>query len=137
MPREYNKFVQYPDLKKELILDYQNFMPQDTIRAKYKTAYETYKKVLVAEGIWDNDRHRKGTILSGKRKRKSKTENLLNRSPNSDYWIGMLLADGTISTLRNQITLGLKDLDHIQKFHSYLDEDLSADPCCCSPITIF
>jgi hypothetical protein len=123
MPREYIKFNNNPKLKQNLIDDYLNNMPQNQIKAKYKTAYETYKKVLITEGVWDEDRHYKSNKASGFRRRKSNAEKLLVRNSESDYWLGILLADGTISEKRNLITLGLKDLDHIQKFHCFLESN--------------
>lgn len=41
-------------------------------------------------------------------------------APQKAYWLGMFYADGTVSSKTNQISLTLKDLEHVEKFRAAL-----------------
>lgn len=54
-------------------------------------------------------------------KRFNKAKKLLNKSPESYYWLGMLMADGSFS--HKCITLISKDIDNLERFKCFLEID--------------
>lgn len=56
--------------------------------------------------------------------KKSDLENLLEETPESYYWLGFLLADGTfiLNPRGNKITLGVseKDVEHLKKYKDFI-----------------
>lgn len=46
---------------------------------------------------------------------------LLNESPETYYWLGFLVADGTVSTTRLRLTVAIKDKPHLLKFAKYIN----------------
>jgi hypothetical protein len=55
--------------------------------------------------------------------RKSKLSNLLNKSNESFYWLGFLMADGhfNFNDKRIQLTVAIKDLEHIKKYAKFIE----------------
>ena len=47
---------------------------------------------------------------------------LLEKTDEAAYWLGFLMADGSVATSSNEIKLklGIKDFEHIKKFGAYL-----------------
>ena len=53
--------------------------------------------------------------------KKSKLEILLEDNPITYYWIGFLMADGCFTDRRIPLGVVTKDLEHLQRFLSYID----------------
>lgn len=55
-------------------------------------------------------------------KRSANLSKLLENNSCAYYWIGFLLADGTINheTMRLKLTLAKKDLSHVERFHKFI-----------------
>lgn len=66
--------------------------------------------------------------------RKSNMNILLENTVESFYWIGFLLADGYINDfIRLDLTLSIKDLDHLIKFSKYVEcDNIQKDETKCS-----
>lgn len=47
------------------------------------------------------------------------------RTEEADYWIGMLGADGSVSTKKNSIHIQLKDIDLLEKYRVFVSEKLT------------
>ena len=66
-------------------------------------------------------------------RRESIMDILLKDTPETFYWIGFILADGHIEKgIRLQMSLSMKDFDHLKKFASYLNcENIRKDEIKC------
>lgn len=53
--------------------------------------------------------------------RKSEPFILLEENPESYYWIGFLMADGSFTERRLSVTYSKKDINHIEKFKTYIN----------------
>lgn len=55
---------------------------------------------------------------------KSNLKNLLEETPQSYYWLGFLFADGyfNFKDLRLKVTLASKDVEHLNKFSTFMDK---------------
>src|SRR5690606_7825362 len=57
--------------------------------------------------------------------RHNKLKNLLNNTDESFYWLGFIMADGYIAKdkSRLEITLCEKDLNHLEKFNKFINNN--------------
>jgi hypothetical protein len=49
--------------------------------------------------------------------------NLLDETPESFYWLGFIIADGSFYKDRFELTLSEKDVEHLKKFASFINFD--------------
>lgn len=56
---------------------------------------------------------------------KNNAENLLNDSFESYYWLGFIMADGSVENTRIAISLSSKDKVHLLKLKKFLNKDIS------------
>ena len=111
--------------KKTLTVEKENKIIKDYIKGyslpklskKYNIGLETCRQVLIRNNI-----QRRGFDSNRKYNINHKCFDEINSS-NSAYWLGFMVADGNVSSTDNCISMELKDVEHIEKFRSFVSSN--------------
>lgn len=60
----------------------------------------------------------------GGQNRKVNYNPFLRKSEERDYWLGMFIADGNVSSKKYSISMQLKDVEHIVKYRDFIQKNL-------------
>lgn len=103
------------DQKRFIINEYQE--KDNTLKAiaeMFKVRPESIRNLLRKENIPITNKKTKGYP------RNSNFFNIID-TPEKAYWLGMFYSDGSVKANSNQIVLGLKDKEHVEKFKQAIE----------------
>jgi len=95
-----------------IIKEYENGTSMKKLGRRFKVQYESIKRLL----------HQRKVKTQGYKHNYPRYENIFNNIDTREkaYWLGMMFADGKVSFNSNEITLGLSDGEHVEKFKNFL-----------------
>lgn len=105
--------------EKEIITRYCEGESAKSIADNLSTYNTTIRRILLRNNI----------PLRNQSEAQAKTKNrFIERTPESDYWLGMLVSDGYVGDKEYVIGLGLQDKDftHLQKYSTFIDVPISS-----------
>lgn len=103
------------------IKEFKRNCPKCGQKLLYKSI-NTYRNALKVNGLCRSCGGKKKVEENGDRSANLKI--LLEDSYESFYWMGFILADGNFHKDRLQVTLGIKDKEHLRKLANYLEYKL-------------
>jgi hypothetical protein len=95
-----------------IIKEYANGTTMKSLGKQFDVKYETIRLLL----------HKYNIKTRGNKHNYPRIENIFSTIDTREkaYWLGVLYADGSIKEKSNEISLGLSDKDHVEKFKNFI-----------------
>jgi len=95
-----------------VVTEYKNGTTMKELGRRFNVQYETIRRLLRKEKVQ----------IDGYKHGYPRKENIFSKidSKEKAYWLGVLYADGKVSNNNYEISLGLSDKEHIEKFQKFL-----------------